>query len=195
MFPFWDWVGGRYSVWSAIGLAVALAVGGTNTSSEFLAGAHAMDQHFRSAPLEQVEHMPVLLALAGVWNRNFLGFGSVSIAPYHQDLSQFADYLQQLEMESNGKRVTRDGAPVDTPTCPVVWGECGTNGQHAYFQLLHQGTDVIPGRFHRTALRPNHALARPSERRCWPTSLRAVRSLHARQDRAKKCMTTCKRPN
>ncbi|MDB5918738.1 MAG: glucose-6-phosphate isomerase, partial [Massilia sp.] len=132
MFPFWDWVGGRYSVWSAIGLPIALSVG-FGYFSDFLAGAHAMDLHFKQAPLTQ--NMPVLLALAGFWNRQFLDCASVSIAPYHQDLSRFPAYLQQLDMESNGKRVTRDGEPVDTPTCPAIWGEPGTNGQHAYFQL------------------------------------------------------------
>jgi glucose-6-phosphate isomerase len=152
MFPFWDWVGGRYSVWSAIGLPVALSVG-FGYFSDLLAGAHAMDKHFHEAPLEQ--NMPVLLALVGFWNRQFLGCSSVSIAPYHQDLSRFPAYLQQLDMESNGKRVTRDGHPVDTPTCPVIWGDCGTNGQHAYFQLLHQGTDVTPIDFIAT-LRPAH---------------------------------------
>ena len=154
MFPFWDWVGGRYSVWSSIGLAVALSVG-FDYFSDFLAGAHAMDQHFRHAPLEQ--NMPVLLALVGFWNRQFLGCGSLSIAPYHQDLSRFASYLQQLDMESNGKRVTKSGAAVDTPTCPVIWGDCGTNAQHAYFQLLHQGTDVTPIDFI-AALRATHDL-------------------------------------
>jgi glucose-6-phosphate isomerase len=154
MFPFWDWVGGRYSVWSAIGLPVALSVG-FGYFSDFLAGAHAMDQHFRSAPIEQ--NMPMLLALVGFWNRQFLGCTSVSIAPYHQDLNRFPAYLQQLDMESNGKRVTRDGEPVDTPTCPAIWGEPGTNGQHAYFQLLHQGTDVTPIDFI-AALRPAHEL-------------------------------------
>ncbi|UGQ45175.1 glucose-6-phosphate isomerase [Massilia endophytica] len=154
MFPFWDWVGGRYSVWSAIGLSVALAVG-FGYFSTFLEGAHAMDEHFRTAPLEQ--NMPVLLALIGFWNRQFLDAGSLSIAPYHQDLSRFPAYLQQLDMESNGKRVTRNGRQVDTPTCPVVWGECGTNAQHAYFQLLHQGTDVTPIDFI-AALRATHDL-------------------------------------
>jgi glucose-6-phosphate isomerase len=154
MFPFWDWVGGRYSIWSAIGLPVALAVGGAQFG-EFLAGAHAMDEHFRSAPLEQ--NMPALLGLIGVWYRNFFDYGSISIAPYHQDLSQFADYLQQLEMESNGKRVTREGATVDYETCPAVWGNVGTNGQHAYFQLLHQGTDIIPVDFI-AALQAGHVL-------------------------------------
>jgi glucose-6-phosphate isomerase len=154
MFPFWDWVGGRYSVWSAIGLPVALAVG-FGYFSDFLAGAHEMDEHFRSAPLEK--NLPVLLALVGFWNRQFLGCGSLSIAPYHQDLNRFPAYLQQLDMESNGKRVTRNGTAVDVPTCPVVWGECGTNSQHAYFQLLHQGTDVVPMDFI-AALRPTHDL-------------------------------------
>jgi glucose-6-phosphate isomerase len=154
MFPFWDWVGGRYSVWSAIGLSVALAVG-FGYFSDFLAGAHAMDEHFREAPLEQ--SMPVLLAMVGFWNRQFLNAGSLSIAPYHQDLNRFPAYLQQLDMESNGKRVTRSGGEVDTVTCPVVWGECGTNAQHAYFQLLHQGTDITPMDFIAT-LRATHDL-------------------------------------
>ncbi|NVD98382.1 glucose-6-phosphate isomerase [Massilia sp. BJB1822] len=154
MFPFWDWVGGRYSLWSAIGLPVALSVG-FGYFSTLLEGAQAMDEHFRTAPLEQ--NMPVLLALTGFWNRQFLGAASLTIAPYHQDLNRFPAYLQQLDMESNGKRVTRSGQPVDTPTCPVVWGECGTNAQHAYFQLLHQGTDIIPIDFI-AALRPTHDL-------------------------------------
>ena len=154
MFPFWDWVGGRYSVWSSIGLAVALAVG-FEYFSDFLAGAHAMDQHFRTTPLEQ--NMPVVLAMVGFWNRQFLDCGSVSIAPYHQDLSRFAAYLQQLDMESNGKRVTKDGEPVGVPTGPVIWGDCGTNAQHAYFQLLHQGTDITPIDFI-AALRATHDL-------------------------------------
>ncbi|MES2902475.1 MAG: glucose-6-phosphate isomerase [Pseudomonadota bacterium] len=152
MFPFWDWVGGRYSLWSAIGLSVALCVG-FGYFSDLLAGAHAMDLHFKEAPLER--NMPVLLAMIGFWNRQFLDCASVSIAPYHQDLSRFPAYLQQLDMESNGKRVTKGGQPVDTPTCPVIWGDCGTNGQHAYFQLLHQGSDVTPIDFIAT-LRPAH---------------------------------------
>jgi glucose-6-phosphate isomerase len=154
MFPFWDWVGGRYSVWSAIGLPVAIAVGFEQFKS-FLAGAHAMDEHFRTAPLER--NMPVLLAVLGVWYRNFFQASSISIAPYHQDLSQFAAYLQQLDMESNGKRVTRGGQATPAATGPVVWGDVGTNGQHAYFQLLHQGTDVTPVDF-LAALRPSHGL-------------------------------------
>jgi glucose-6-phosphate isomerase len=154
MFPFWDWVGGRYSVWSAIGLPVMLAIG-AERFAEFLVGAHAMDQHFRSAPLER--NMPVILGMLGIWYRNFFGTASLSIAPYHQDLSQFPAYLQQLEMESNGKRVTRNGVPVEVTTCPVVWGDVGTNGQHAYFQLLHQGTDLTPVDFI-AALKPGHGL-------------------------------------
>ena len=154
MFPFWDWVGGRYSVWSAVGLPVALAIG-YQGFAEFLAGAHQLDRHFCEAPLEA--NMPVLLALIGLWNRNFLGCASLSIAPYHQDLSRFAAYLQQLDMESNGKRVTKDGQPVGIATCPTVWGDCGTNGQHAYFQLLHQGTDITPIDFI-AALKPTHQL-------------------------------------
>ena len=153
MFPFWDWVGGRYSVWSAIGLPVALCVG-YGYFADFLAGAHAMDEHFRTAPVEQ--NMPMILGLVGFWNREFLDCGSVSIAPYHQDLNRFPAYLQQLDMESNGKRVTRDGeAIIDYATGPVIWGDVGTNGQHAYFQLLHQGTDVTPIDFI-AALRPAH---------------------------------------
>jgi glucose-6-phosphate isomerase len=153
MFPFWDWVGGRYSVWSAIGLPVALCVG-FGYFSDFLAGAHAMDEHFRTAPIEQ--NLPMIMGLVGFWNREFLECGSVSIAPYHQDLNRFPAYLQQLDMESNGKRVTRAGDTItDYETGPVIWGDVGTNGQHAYFQLLHQGTDVTPIDFI-AALRPAH---------------------------------------
>jgi glucose-6-phosphate isomerase len=153
MFPFWDWVGGRYSVWSAIGLPVALCVG-FGYFSDFLAGAHAMDEHFRSAPIER--NLPMILGLVGFWNREFLDCASVSIAPYHQDLNRFPAYLQQLDMESNGKRVTRAGDVItDYETGPVIWGDVGTNGQHAYFQLLHQGTDVTPIDFI-AALRPAH---------------------------------------
>jgi glucose-6-phosphate isomerase len=153
MFPFWDWVGGRYSVWSAIGLPVALCVG-YGYFADFLAGAHALDEHFRTAPIEQ--NLPMILALVGFWNREFLGCPSVSIAPYHQDLNRFPAYLQQLDMESNGKRVTRAGDTITGyETCPVIWGDVGTNGQHAYFQLLHQGTDITPIDFI-AALRPAH---------------------------------------
>jgi len=154
MFPFWDWVGGRYSLWSAIGLSVALAIG-FDRFAEFLAGAHAMDEHFRTAPLEQ--NMPMMLALVGIWHRNLFGAGSLSIAPYHQDLRYLPAYLQQLEMESNGKRTTSGGGTLETATCPVIWGDVGTNGQHAYFQLLHQGSDAIPVDFI-AALREGHDL-------------------------------------
>lgn len=154
MFPFWDWVGGRYSMWSSIGLSIALAIGFDNFS-RLLAGAHAMDQHFCTAPLEQ--NMPVIQALIGIWNRNFFNSESLSIAPYHHDLRHFPAYLQQLEMESNGKRITRDGSPVGVATCPFIWGDVGTNGQHAFFQLLHQGTDITPIDFI-AVLEPSHDL-------------------------------------
>jgi glucose-6-phosphate isomerase len=153
MFEFWDWVGGRYSVWSAIGLPLMLSIG-PERFREFLSGAHAMDAHFRTAPLEA--NMPALLAMTGYLYRQFFHTASLLVAPYHQDLHLFPAWLRQLEMESNGKDVTRDGHPVQTPTCPVVWGSVGTNGQHAYFQLIHQGTDLIPVDFI-TALKPMHA--------------------------------------
>lgn len=143
-FGFWDWVGGRYSLWSSIGLPIALAIGPEHFRA-LLAGAHAMDRHFASAPMEK--NLPLLLGLLDVWYRNFHGFTSRSIAPYRQGLKRLPAYLQQLEMESNGKRVDVDGEPVPFGTSPVVWGEPGTNGQHAYFQMLHQGTDVIPVEF------------------------------------------------
>lgn len=152
MFPFWDWVGGRYSIWSAIGLPLLLAIG-IDAFREFLAGAHRMDEHFRTAPLGA--NMPAILALTGFWYRQFFATTSHLIAPYHQDLHLFPAYLQQLEMESNGKQVTRDGHAVAMPTAPVTWGSVGTNGQHAYFQLLHQGTDLIPVDFI-IALKPAH---------------------------------------
>jgi glucose-6-phosphate isomerase len=143
-FGFWDWVGGRYSLWSAIGLPIALAIGSANFRA-LLAGAHAMDRHFAETPL--VQNLPVTLGLLDVWYRNFHRFGSRSVAPYHQGLKRLPAYLQQLEMESNGKRVDVGGAELPFGTSPVVWGEPGTNGQHAYFQMLHQGTDVIPVEF------------------------------------------------
>ncbi len=143
-FGFWDWVGGRYSLWSAIGLSLAIAIG-ADSFREFLAGAHAMDRHFADAPLTQ--NLPVQLGLLDLWYRNFHGFGSRSVAPYHQGLKRFPAYLQQLEMESNGKCVDLAGRPLPFGSSPVVWGEPGTNGQHAYFQMLHQGTDVIPVEF------------------------------------------------
>jgi glucose-6-phosphate isomerase len=143
-FGFWDWVGGRYSVWSAIGLPLAMAIG-PQGFREFLAGAHAMDEHFRTAPLEA--NLPVRLGLLDVWYRNFHGFTSRSIAPYHSALKRWPAYLQQLEMESNGKQVDAAGAALSFATSPVLWGEPGTNGQHAFFQMLHQGTDVVPVEF------------------------------------------------
>ena len=143
-FGFWDWVGGRYSLWSSIGLPIAIAIGALNFR-ELLAGAHAMDRHFAEAPL--AKNLPVLLGLLDVWYRNFHGFTSRSVAPYHQGLKRLPAYLQQLEMESNGKRVDVQGRALPYGTSPVVWGEPGTNGQHAYFQMLHQGSDVIPVEF------------------------------------------------
>jgi glucose-6-phosphate isomerase len=153
-FGFWDWVGGRYSLWSVIGLPIAIAVGADNFR-ELLAGAHAMDEHFATTPLAQ--NLPVLLGLIDVWYRNFYGFTSRSVAPYHQGLRRLPAYLQQLEMESNGKGVDLDGNALPFGTAPVVWGEAGTNGQHAYFQMLHQGTDVIPVEFI-AVKRPNHGV-------------------------------------
>ncbi|MFG6416190.1 glucose-6-phosphate isomerase [Roseateles sp. DC23W] len=151
-FGFWDWVGGRYSLWSVIGLPIAIAVGADNFR-DLLAGAHAMDEHFASTPLDK--NLPVLLGLIDIWYRNFHGFTSRSVAPYHQGLRRLPAYLQQLEMESNGKGVDLDGNALAIGTSPVVWGEAGTNGQHAYFQMLHQGTDVIPVEFI-AVKRPNH---------------------------------------
>ncbi|MFG1479920.1 glucose-6-phosphate isomerase [Xanthobacter sp. V4C-4] len=160
-FGFWDWVGGRYSLWSAIGLPVMLAIG-PQRFAELLAGAEAMDRHFRTAPL--ADNLPVLLALVGLWHRDVCGYGSRAVVPYDQRLARFPAYLQQLDMESNGKRVTRDGLPVAQPTGPVVWGEPGTNAQHAFFQLLHQGTEVVPVEFliaaegHEPDLKDHHDL-------------------------------------
>ncbi|MEP4292226.1 MAG: glucose-6-phosphate isomerase, partial [Rhizobiaceae bacterium] len=143
-FGFWDWVGGRYSVWSAIGLSVMLAVG-PQAFEEFLGGAHAVDQHFQSAAARQ--NVPVLMALIGVYHRNICGYDTHAVLPYDQHLHRFAAYLQQLDMESNGKGVTLDGQPVSGETGPIVWGEPGTNGQHAFYQLIHQGTSIIPADF------------------------------------------------
>ena len=144
MFPMWDWVGGRYSLWSAVGLSVALAIG-NDGFRDLLAGAAAMDAHFQTAPLDK--NMPVILALLGVWNRNFLGASSLAVLPYAERLRDLPRYLQQLDMESNGKCVTRAGAPVDYGTGPVIFGECGTVGQHSFHQWLHQGSDAIPADF------------------------------------------------
>ena len=160
-FGFWDWVGGRYSVWSAVGLSLMIAIG-ADAFGRFLAGAHAMDRHFAEAPLS--ENLPVLLGLAGLWHRNVCCYPSRAILPYEQRLLRFPAYLQQLDMESNGKGVTVDGAAVARATGPIVWGEPGTNGQHAFYQLIHQGTEVIPCEFlvgalgHEPDLAQHHAL-------------------------------------
>lgn len=159
IFGFWDWVGGRYSVWSAIGLPVAIAVGYENFEA-FLRGAGEMDQHFLTAPLEQ--NLPVVMGLMGVWYRNAWGFATHAVLPYDQRLSRFPAYLQQQDMESNGKSVTLNGKDVGWDTGPVIWGEPGTNGQHAFFQLIHQGTSVVPCDFLLAAnphedLSPHHA--------------------------------------
>ncbi len=143
-FGFWDWVGGRYSLWSAIGLPLAIAIGADHFRS-FLAGAHAMDQHFLNA--EPAQNLPVRLGLLDVWYRNFLHYTSRCIAPYHSALIRYAPYLQQLEMESNGKQVDHAGQTLPYGTSPILWGEPGTNGQHAFFQMLHQGSDVVPLEF------------------------------------------------
>jgi glucose-6-phosphate isomerase len=144
IFGFWDWVGGRYSLWSAIGLALMLAIG-PQRFRDFLAGAAAMDRHFETAPIRQ--NMPMMLGLIGFWHSAVCSFPARAVIPYDQRLARLPAYLQQLDMESNGKSVTVDGKPVSGPTGPVVWGEPGTNGQHAFFQLLHQGTDTIPLEF------------------------------------------------
>ena len=145
MFPFWDWVGGRYSLWSAIGLSIALVVG-MDHFEELLAGAHELDEHFRTAPL--AENLPVILAMLGIWYASFFGAETHAILPYDQYLHRFAAYFQQGDMESNGKRVDRDGRVIDDYTPgPVIWGEPGTNGQHAFYQLIHQGTRLIPADF------------------------------------------------
>lgn len=141
MFEFWDWVGGRYSLWSAIGLSIAVYLG-MDRFEELLGGAHAVDEHFRTAPLEQ--NIPVIMGLLGIWYNNFFGAQSHAILPYDQYLLHFPAYFQQGDMESNGKGVTRDGAWVDYQTGPIIWGQPGTNGQHAFYQLIHQGTKLIP---------------------------------------------------
>ncbi len=161
VFGFWDWVGGRYSLWSAIGLPVMIAVGPDDFRA-FLAGAHAMDVHFRNAPA--LANLPMVLGLVGWWHRVACAFPARAVIPYDQRLARLPAYLQQLDMESNGKSVTVDGGRAATPTGPLVWGEPGTNGQHAFFQLLHQGTDVIPVEFlaaaegHEPDLRHHHDL-------------------------------------
>jgi glucose-6-phosphate isomerase len=141
MFEFWDWVGGRYSMDSAIGLSTMIAIGPANFRA-MLDGFHQMDEHFRTTPFER--NLPVLMGLIGIWNTDFLGASTVAVLPYEQYLKRFPAYLQQLTMESNGKHVTRDGEPVGRETSPIYWGEPGTNGQHSFYQLIHQGTRVIP---------------------------------------------------
>ncbi|WP_434032895.1 glucose-6-phosphate isomerase [Cupriavidus sp. a3] len=141
MFEFWDWIGGRFSLWSSVGLSITLAVG-FNAFADLLAGGHAMDEHFRTAPLER--NMPVILGMLGIWYRNFWHLPTSCMAPYSTSLELFPAFLQQLEMESNGKSVQLDGQRVRTHTSPVVWGTAGTNGQHAYFQQIHQGSQVVP---------------------------------------------------
>ena len=148
MLQFWDWVGGRFSLASAIGLPVAIAIGFENFE-ELLGGLHDMDEHFRTSVFEY--NLPVLLGLIGIWNTNFLGAETHAILPYEQNLHRFPAFLQQAEMESNGKRATREGKVVTYHTCPIIWGEPGTNGQHAFFQLMHQGTRLLPADFILTA--------------------------------------------
>ena len=143
-FGFWDWVGGRYSVWSAIGLSLMIAIG-SQKFAEFLKGAETVDKHFQSAPTG--ENLPLLMALVGIWNRNVCGYKTHAVLPYDQYLARFPAYLQQLDMESNGKRIDANGRELSLDTGPVVWGEPGTNGQHAFYQLIHQGSDIIPADF------------------------------------------------
>ncbi|WP_042269495.1 glucose-6-phosphate isomerase [Paraburkholderia heleia] len=155
VFEMWDWVGGRYSLWSAVGLSIMIAIG-PQQFDELLAGAHDMDKHFREAPLEK--NLPVLLGMIGVWYRNFFGSQSYLVAPYSEALHFLPSYLQQLEMESNGKSARLDGKFVDYATSAITWGEPGTNGQHAFFQMLHQGTTIVPIDFI-AVLTPEHPLA------------------------------------
>ena len=152
MFEFWDWVGGRYSLWSAIGLSIVLSIGYDNFE-QLLVGAHDMDVHFRNTPFE--ENIPVILATVGVWYNNFFKAETEALLPYDQYLHRFAAYLQQGDMESNGKSIARDGSKVDYQTGPIVWGEPGTNGQHAFYQLIHQGTKLIPCDFIAPAISHN----------------------------------------
>jgi glucose-6-phosphate isomerase len=144
MFEFWDWVGGRYSLWSAIGLSIALYIG-MDSFEELLKGGFEMDEHFKTAPIQQ--NIPMMMGLLGIWNINFFNFSTHAILAYDQGLSKLAPYLQQADMESNGKFINRDGEHIDFHTGPVLWGEVGTNGQHAFYQLLHQGTEIAPADF------------------------------------------------
>ena len=141
MFEFWDWVGGRYSLWSAIGLSIALTIGYKNFE-QLLKGAHSADNHFQNTPFDK--NIPVLMALIGIWYTNFFGSQTEAILPYDQYMHRFAAYFQQGNMESNGKSIDRNGEAVEYATGPVIWGEPGTNGQHAFYQLIHQGTPLIP---------------------------------------------------
>jgi glucose-6-phosphate isomerase len=141
MFEFWDWVGGRYSLWSAIGLSISLAIG-MDRFEELLTGAHRVDEHFRTAPLEQ--NIPAIMGLLGIWYNNFFGAETHAILPYDEYLTHFPTYFQQGDMESNGKSVDKEGRPVEMSTGPIIWGQPGTNGQHAFYQLIHQGTKLIP---------------------------------------------------
>ncbi len=154
IFPLWDWVGGRFSLWSAVGLALMVAIG-PHAFAELLAGAERMDEHFRSTPYER--NLPVVMALLGIWNTNFLGATSNAVLPYNESLKYFPSFLQQLEMESNGKSVGIDGQPLACASNPIVWGELGNNGQHAFFQLLHQGGRLVPCDFI-AAVRPDYPL-------------------------------------
>lgn len=159
MFAFWDWVGGRYSLWSAIGLSIALYVG-MDHFEDLLAGGHAMDQHFQSQPLDQ--NMPVIMALIGIWYNNFFHVDTHAILPYDQGMARFPAYLQQADMESNGKFICRDGTRVPYKTGQVIWGEAGTNGQHAFYQLIHQGTQIVPADF----IMPIHSNTKMGENDC-----------------------------
>jgi glucose-6-phosphate isomerase len=154
MFVFWDWVGGRYSLWSSIGLPIAIAIGAEHFEA-LLAGAHDVDEHFRLAAA--AHNVPILLGLLGIWNANFLGAHTHAVLPYDQSLRRLPAFLQQLDMESNGKGVDRHGNAVEVATGPIVWGEPGTNGQHAFYQLIHQGTRLVPCDFLAAAL-PHHGL-------------------------------------
>ncbi len=180
MFGFWDWVGGRYSMDSAIGLSTMLAIG-PDAFKEMLAGFHAMDEHFRTAPF--AENLPVLMGLLAVWYRNFFGAQTVAVLPYEQYLKRFPAYLQQLTMESNGKHVTLDGDAVGYDTGAVYWGEPGTNGQHSFYQLIHQGTSTHSLRLHRVrkGAQPARSPPRPPARE----RLCAGRGARLRQDRGR----------
>ena len=152
MFRFWDWVGGRYSLWSAIGLSIACTIGYDNFEA-LLKGAYAMDEHFRNTPFN--ENIPIILALLGIWYNNFFNAQTQAILPYDQYMHRFAAYFQQGDMESNGKSTDRNGNPVNYQTGPIIWGEPGTNGQHAFYQLIHQGTKLIPCDFLAAAISHN----------------------------------------